>query len=299
MVHDGVSDVEGAYSSSNEEMEDDLEELVEKHRERKKLSARAGRLSQRFGEIPGVKIGDKWNSREQCSFAAVHRPLMAGIHGSKKAGAYSIVISCYYEDDKDEGDIILYTGAGGRQRWTDGSDGNPPRRLRLGPQVDHQSWDDWGNEALVTSRETGNPVRVIRSYKGVSDYAPVEGYRYDGLYTVVAAWKEKNPQDLDICRYRLERIPGQPHIPIRPPGSGGNTRKTRKPRSKTSSPVSVATSNTATTPAPQFSPASSPVDVTPPPMASLTPLQRHKERVTQEMQMLDKLMGQSYSARRV
>jgi hypothetical protein len=37
-----------------------------------------------------------------------------------------------------------------------------------------------------TSRETGNPVRVIRSYKGVSDYAPVEGYRYDGLYTVVA-----------------------------------------------------------------------------------------------------------------
>jgi hypothetical protein len=45
MVHDGVSDVEGAYSSSNEEMEEDLEELVEKHRERKKLSARAGRLS--------------------------------------------------------------------------------------------------------------------------------------------------------------------------------------------------------------------------------------------------------------
>jgi hypothetical protein len=88
-------------------------------------STHAHTCRQRFGEIPGVKIGDKWNSRhvfllcliasiltclcgrsEQCSFAAVHRPLMAGIHGSKKAGAYSIVISCYYEDDKDEGDTM-------------------------------------------------------------------------------------------------------------------------------------------------------------------------------------------------
>jgi hypothetical protein len=34
------------------------------------------------------------------------------------------------------------------------------------------------------SRDTGNPVRVVRSHKLVSDYAPVEGYRYDGLYTV-------------------------------------------------------------------------------------------------------------------
>lgn len=74
------------------------------------------------------------------------------------------------------------------------------------------------------SRDTGNPVRVVRSYKVLSDFAPAEGYRYDGLYTVESvmlypismedapalilkpskAWKEKNPQGLDICRYRLE-----------------------------------------------------------------------------------------------
>jgi hypothetical protein len=40
--------------------------------------------------------------------------------------------------------------------------------------------------AKQTSRDTGNPVRVIRSHKAVSDYAPLEGYRYDGLYTVEA-----------------------------------------------------------------------------------------------------------------
>ncbi|OAX35221.1 hypothetical protein K503DRAFT_868415 [Rhizopogon vinicolor AM-OR11-026] len=284
----GVPDVEGAHNSSNEEMEEDPEEIA-RRRERKELSDRASKLSQRFGHIPGVNIGATWNTREQCSFAGVHRPFMAGIHGKKEAGAFSIVISCHYEDDKDSGDTVIYTGAGGRQRWTDGSDGNPPRRLRLGPQIHDQSWDDWGNEALVTSRDTGNPVRVIRSFKGVSDYAPVEGYRYDGLYIVEHAWQEKNPQGLEICRYRLEascilttKVPGQPPIPLR-------------------SGISVDTSDaasTAATPVPQFSPAQSPVNVSPPPIAILTPLQRHKQRVMQEMQALEQLMGQSSSMRR-
>ena len=74
--------------------------------------------------------------------------------------------------------------------------------------------------AEQTSRDTGKPVRVIRSYKHVSKYAPEKGYRYDGLYTVenvmlfymptymvltedLQAWKEKNSQGLDICRYKL------------------------------------------------------------------------------------------------
>lgn len=34
------------------------------------------------------------------------------------------------------------------------------------------------------SVETQNPVRVIRGFKLKSQYAPREGYRYDGLYTV-------------------------------------------------------------------------------------------------------------------
>ena len=34
------------------------------------------------------------------------------------------------------------------------------------------------------STETKQPVRVIRGYKLHSPYAPLEGYRYDGLYTV-------------------------------------------------------------------------------------------------------------------
>lgn len=34
------------------------------------------------------------------------------------------------------------------------------------------------------SAQTKKPVRVVRGYKSSSDFAPVEGYRYDGLYTV-------------------------------------------------------------------------------------------------------------------
>lgn len=37
---------------------------------------------------------------------------------------------------------------------------------------------------MQKSCETKNPVRVIRGYKLHSGYAPAEGYRYDGLYTV-------------------------------------------------------------------------------------------------------------------
>lgn len=198
-----------------------------------KLVARL--LSQRFGGIPGVPVGAKWESRQDCSSAGVHRPFMAGIHGNKQTGAFSIVVSCYYKDDKDFGDTIYYTGTGGRKRW---SDDRPPKRLRLGPQVFDQQWSDPGNEALVKSRDTGNPVRVIRSHKVLSDFAPAEGYQYDGLYTVECAWKEKNPKGLDICRYRLERVPGQPPLLRRSLGDNDHE----------PSPASVATSDTVLSP---------------------------------------------------
>ncbi|KAG1750710.1 PUA-like domain-containing protein [Suillus lakei] len=277
-----------------------------------KLAAR--RLAQRFGGILGVPVGAKWENRQDCSGAGVHRPYMAGIHGTKKTGAFSIVVSCHYKDDKDFGDTIYYTGTGGRKRWSDGS---PPRRLRLGPQVFDQQWTDQGNEALVKSRDTGNPVRVIRSYKVLSEFAPAKGYRYDGLYTVESAWKEKNSKGLDICRYKLERVPGQPPLPRR---SLGDT--DHEP-----SPASVATSDTVVSPSPtsisrkrktrpfgprselpiyadaapkkpkladrplpqalpssSYSPAAQPQVVTPILVMIESPLQKHNQRVQKEMQ---------------
>ena len=36
----------------------------------------------------------------------VHAVTVAGIHGSKKTGAYSVCLSGGYEDDSDDGDFL-------------------------------------------------------------------------------------------------------------------------------------------------------------------------------------------------
>ncbi|KAG2361317.1 PUA-like domain-containing protein [Suillus spraguei] len=162
-----------------------------------------------FGEIPRVPVGTRWSTRKGCYYSGVHRSMQAGIQGSKVSGACSIVVSGQYDGDEDLGDTILYVGAGG------GIDNNGwPKRP--GPQVFHQEWTGWGNEALRKSCDTGKPVRVVRSSKFLSEFAPYSGYRYDGLYTVTHACRKMDEADqLYICRYILERIPGQPPLPRR------------------------------------------------------------------------------------
>src|SRR6185312_15762066 len=71
-----------------------------------------------FGEIRGISVGRVFADRKNLSRAGVHRPPQAGISGAENEGADSIVLSGGYEDDRDLGDVILYTGrfakAGGR-----------------------------------------------------------------------------------------------------------------------------------------------------------------------------------------
>ena len=124
-----------------------------------------------FGHIPGVKPGDTFPDRRSLSAAGVHRPTQAGISGSQYVGADSIVLSGGYEDDQDLGNVIIYTGHGGRDPAT-------------GQQVDHQNLTH-GNQALALNVLTGNPVRVVRGGRHDSPYSPPSGYRYDGLYRVV------------------------------------------------------------------------------------------------------------------
>src|SRR5919202_2478494 len=71
-----------------------------------------------FGEIPGYPEGRVFDSRAELADAGVHKPLIAGISGSVRDGADSIVLSGGYEDDLDFGDVIVYTGHGGRDQET-------------------------------------------------------------------------------------------------------------------------------------------------------------------------------------
>ncbi|MBC7892196.1 MAG: YDG/SRA domain-containing protein, partial [Sphingobacteriaceae bacterium] len=71
-----------------------------------------------FGQIPGILEGDTFTNRIDLHQNRIHRPLQAGISGSGAEGADSIVLSGKYEDDEDHGDVIIYTGHGGRELTT-------------------------------------------------------------------------------------------------------------------------------------------------------------------------------------
>lgn len=145
-----------------------------------------------FGHIEGINIGQVFKNRLELSFSKVHRPVQAGISGSQNEGADSIVVSGGYEDDEDYGDVIIYTGHGGKE---DGST----------KQVTDQELVR-GNMALALNSKSGLPVRVIRGYHKGSIYGPDEGYRYDGLFRVEDYWKDEGKSSFDIWRFRLRKI---------------------------------------------------------------------------------------------
>ena len=134
-----------------------------------------------FGELPGYPEGTSFASRGALARADVHRPRVAGICGSAKEGAESVVLAGAYEDDEDRGDVVLYTGAGGRDP-------------RTGRQVRDQALTR-GNLALATSKATGRPVRLVRRIG--------DGYRYDGLYFVEGYWQEPGQAGPLVWRFKL------------------------------------------------------------------------------------------------
>lgn len=140
-----------------------------------------------FGEIEGVKEGDEFRNRRELYENNVHKHLRAGISGSEREGADSIVISGGYKEDEDYGDIIIYTGHGGRDENTQN-------------QIEDQELKR-GNLALVKSFQYDLPVRVIRANKVGT------GYVYSGLYIVMNYWSQKGISGYRVWRFKLQKIP--------------------------------------------------------------------------------------------
>lgn len=149
-------------------------------------------MARHFGAVPGVGEGATFVNRQELRDAGVHLPTQAGISGSALEGADSIVLPGGYEDDHDEGAVIVYTGEGGRDPVT-------------GRQVKHQQLVR-GNLALAVSHRDGLPVRVARKLKR-------GGYEYAGLYRVDDHWHELGRSGFRIWRFRLVKLesaaPGQ------------------------------------------------------------------------------------------
>jgi putative restriction endonuclease len=144
-----------------------------------------------FGDIQGIPVGSSFPTRKEAAAAGVHKPLQAGISGSKDDGADSIVISGGYEDDYDSGDAIIYTGEGGQDD--------------KGRQIADQQLVR-GNLALAKSEIDGLPVRVIRGADKKNPYAPEAGYRYDGLYVVDSHWHEIGKSGFLVYRFKLVKL---------------------------------------------------------------------------------------------
>lgn len=147
-----------------------------------------------FGHIAGYPPGYHFETRKAASEAGVHRPTQAGISGSQEEGSDSIVLSGGYEDDLDQGSVVIYTGHGGRDQIS-------------GLQIADQSLTR-GNQALARSKLLGLPIRVLRGHNLDSEFAPHSGYRYDGLYMVEDYWRELGISGYLVWRYRLVAVDG-------------------------------------------------------------------------------------------
>lgn len=165
-----------------------------------------------YGPVPGIPVGTTWKFRVQVSEAGVHRPHVGGIHGRSHDGSYSLVLAGGFEDEVDRGDEFTYTGSGGRdlsgnkrigEHSFDQTLTNMNRALAM--NCDAPLNDKVGAESR--NWRAGKPVRVIRSSKGrrISQYAPEEGNRYDGIYKVVKYWPEVGKCGYLVWRYLLRR----------------------------------------------------------------------------------------------
>ena len=101
-----------------------------------------------FGEIENFIEGFFFDNRKEMMPSSFHRNHGQGIDGNGNEGASAIVLSGGYEDDDDDGECIIYTGAGGRDK--------------NGTQIEDQRWETLGNAGLLKSMDLGLPIRVSK-----------------------------------------------------------------------------------------------------------------------------------------
>jgi putative restriction endonuclease len=182
------------------------------------------KMKKRKVTISSVPVGTLFASRKEVSQAGLHAPPMAGIYpAGESARAESIVVSGGYKDDKDYGDLIIYTGHGGQEN---------------GHQVRDQEIKT-GNRALVRAQHDGTPIRVIRGSGGDPTFSPASGYRYDGLFEIRDHWFTPSQDGPLIVQFELvslefkgQSIPdtsGQSPTP--PSGNVNPDRRERRSRS--------------------------------------------------------------------
>lgn len=164
----------------------------------------------------GVLVnGQVWESRAELQRDGVHAPPIAGISGTAKHGARSVLLGAFDEKNNsgyaniDMGDIIEYMGTALPDQH-----GLGPTNVKDPHMGIPNAWDPnspgeptSATKAMKRSFETGEPVRVIRSFAmcKIVRNKPVKGYRYDGLYRVIGVTAMKEARQ--IWSFRMQRLP--------------------------------------------------------------------------------------------
>ncbi|KAJ4778629.1 hypothetical protein LUZ62_062886 [Rhynchospora pubera] len=150
-----------------------------------------------IGSVPGISVGDCFYRRMELCVLGLHGQVQAGIDYVRASWgepvATSIIVSGGYEDDDDKGDVLIYTGHGGR-----------------GPNLHKHCVDqklEGGNLALERSMTYGIKIRVIRGICARNVGGKV--YFYDGLYKVVDCWLDRGKSGFGVYKYKMLRIGGQ------------------------------------------------------------------------------------------
>lgn len=172
---------------------------------RGKSGTRQYKLDPRYNKKPadvfghnGLNVGDWWPFQSFTLRDGAHGAKMGGIYGRVQIGAFSLVISggTYDDNDFDRGDRVLYSGSKGG----DEEDAKSSAPLTSATQ------------SLIMSTRHQKPVRVLRSARGASKWAPSAGIRYDGLYSV-ESYSIKTDRELKkFYQFVLVRISDQPPI---------------------------------------------------------------------------------------
>ena len=129
-----------------------------------------------YGNPWNLPVGKLFFNRKELIKLGAFNQERKAIAGNIKKGACAVILQGGYLN-KDEGNIIYYTGEGG---------------FKNGVQFEDQSDELASNKALLISHENNIPIRVFRSCMHESEFSPSEGYSYAGLYEIANFQRLKN-----------------------------------------------------------------------------------------------------------
>ncbi|RPA97262.1 hypothetical protein L873DRAFT_1691616 [Choiromyces venosus 120613-1] len=149
-------------------------------------------------------VGEWWPLQICALRDGAHGDMEAGISGNNIIGAISVIVSggALYPD-LDELERVLYCGTMGVEAPINYAD--DPEEREHGDRIPSPN-----TKYLLLAFEKATKIRLFRSSKSPSPYAPAEGLRYDGLYTIRAyeILDKKNA----VYRFEMIREPNQAAI---------------------------------------------------------------------------------------